>query len=497
MRRKTITTRIIHTLLCYTCPNLMPRFDLAFAALLLPVDAIALLGAALSAYALRYSPSVIAIRPIFTAISFEQYLLWSLVFVGVWMFFFALAGLYTIQARRFWNTMGRIILASTAGIMVVVATVFFGQAFTTSRFILLAVWGLAISYVIFGRMLLHLTRRALLRQRIGHRRLIVIGQSPSALDLITLYKQQPVIGFTVIKHFKKWTDDIEEEYANLLAQKKADAVLLAEPNLDPENSHQIHAIAELYHADFRFLANPFSSSMSRIEIDASGGIPVIETKRTRLDGWGRIFKRLFDIVCASILIIFTLPFMALTAIAIMLEDGLPILYVSERVGERGTIFSFLKFRSMYRKFSIGSQFGTNMKERLEYEKQLIQKQSIKKGPVAKIENDPRIMKTGRFIRRWSIDELAQLFNVIKGDLSLVGPRAHQPREVENYEPHHRRVLAIKPGITGLAQISGRSNLSFDDEVSLDTWYIENWSPALDLYILLKTPFIVFKGTGTY
>lgn len=475
----------------------MRRLDLAFAALLLPIDALALFGAAISAYALRYSDAVVGIRPIFTNVSFEMYLGWSTIFVGVWMALFMLAGLYTIQPRRFWSTIGRVLLASTAGIMIVVATVFFGQAFTTSRFILLTVWGFATAYVIVGRTFLHLMRRGLLKRGIGHRKLVVIGQSRSALDLITLYRQYKVNGFTVVKHYKQWTTASENEYVKLLDSKKADAVLLAEPNLDPETSQRIHAIAELYHADFRFLANPFASSISRIEIDTTGGIPVIETKRTRLDGWGRIFKRLFDIVVSLVLIVVTLPIMLITSLAIMIQDGMPVLYVSDRVGERGLIFSFYKFRSMYKRFSIGTQFGSNMKERLQLERELIQKQSVKKGPVAKIANDPRIMPVGRFIRRWSIDELAQFFNVLKGDLSLVGPRAHQPREVANYQPHHRRVLAIKPGITGLAQISGRSDLSFDDEVSLDTWYIEHWSPALDIYILLKTPFAVLKGNGTY
>jgi exopolysaccharide biosynthesis polyprenyl glycosylphosphotransferase len=477
--------------------SIMRRLDLAFAALLLPIDALALFSAAISAYALRYSDAVVGIRPIFTDVSFEMYLGWSAIFVGVWMALFMLAGLYTIQPRRFWSTIGRVLLASTAGIMIVVATVFFGQAFTTSRFILLAVWGFATAYVIVGRTFLHLARRSLLRHGIGHRKLVVIGQSRSALDLITLYRQHKVNGFTVVKHFKQWSASSESEYTKMLDSKKADAVLLADPNLSPETSQRIHAIAELFHADFRFLANPFASSISRIEIDTTGGIPVIETKRTRLDGWGRIFKRLFDVIVALILIILTSPIMIIAVIALMIEDGLPVVYVSERVGERGGLFPFYKFRSMWRKFSIGTQFKQSAKENLALEKKLIEAQSIKSGPVPKIANDPRVTPVGRFIRRWSIDELPQFFNVLKGDLSLVGPRAHLPREVANYQPHHRRVLAIKPGITGLAQISGRSDLSFDDEVSLDTWYIEHWSPALDIYILLKTPFAVFKGNGTY
>lgn len=477
--------------------QVMPRMNLLFTALLVPVDALALLGAAFTAYALRYSTTLVAIRPIFTTIPFDTYLIAVLGFTVVWMLLFALAGLYQVQPRRFWSTIGRVLLASTAGIMIVVATVFFGQAFTTSRFILLAVWGLAVTYVIAGRTLLHLLRRSLLSSGIGHRKLLVIGDTATAKELIHLYKTKPVVGYTVVKQLKQWSASAEKEMIQWLEQRKADTVLLADGNLDNESSHRIHWLSELYHADFRYLANPFASSFSRIEVDASGGIPVIETKRTRLDGWGRIYKRLFDLVGASLLLVVLSPIMLIAALMIVLEDGFPILYISDRVGERGNTFSFLKFRSMYRKFSIGTQFGGNMKERLEYEKQLIQQQSLKKGPIAKIVNDPRIMRVGRFIRRWSIDELAQLLNVIKGDLSLVGPRAHQPREVEHYEPHHRRVLAIKPGITGMAQISGRSNLHFDDEVRLDTWYIEHWSPALDLYILLKTPWVVIKGSGTY
>jgi lipopolysaccharide/colanic/teichoic acid biosynthesis glycosyltransferase len=147
--------------------------------------------------------------------------------------------------------------------------------------------------------------------------------------------------------------------------------------------------------------------------------------------------------------------------------------------------------------SIGPQFQDSMKKNLELEQKLIKEKSIKEGPVYKIANDPRITPIGNFIRRWSIDELPQFFNVLQGNMSIIGPRPHQPREVEKYTPEQKSVLAIKPGITGMAQISGRSDLSFEDEVRLDTWYIENWSIWLDLYILLKTPLAVFKRKGVY
>jgi lipopolysaccharide/colanic/teichoic acid biosynthesis glycosyltransferase len=127
---------------------------------------------------------------------------------------------------------------------------------------------------------------------------------------------------------------------------------------------------------------------------------------------------------------------------------------------------------------------------LRYSKELAAKNTRKNSPLVKIENDPRVTSVGKFIRKYSIDELPQLLNVLTGKMSLVGPRPHLPEEVEKYRPHHRRVLEIKPGITGLGQVSGRSDLNFEEEVALDTWYIENWSIWLDLKILWKTVGVV-------
>jgi len=127
----------------------------------------------------------------------------------------------------------------------------------------------------------------------------------------------------------------------------------------------------------------------------------------------------------------------------------------------------------------------------------LRKLSEREGPIPKIKNDPRVTRVGHLLRRTSLDELPQLWNAFRGQLSLVGPRPHLPEEVADYPPHARRVLTIKPGITGLAQISGRADLAFDDEVRLDTFYIEHWSPRLDLLILLKTPIAVLRRKGAY
>ena len=171
------------------------------------------------------------------------------------------------------------------------------------------------------------------------------------------------------------------------------------------------------------------------------------------------------------------PFLIIIAFVIWLEDGRPVLYKSQRIG-RGRAFVFYKFRTMQVKFCTGERYGGAEAERLE--QALIEANNVRQGPVPKIVDDPRWTKVGKWLRRLSLDELPQLWNVLQGDMSLVGPRPHIPKEVAQYERHHKKVLAIKPGMTGLAQVSGRSDLDFDDEVRLDRYYIEHWSLWLDV-----------------
>lgn len=475
---------------------IMRRLDLAFTALLLPLDFLALIGAAISAYVLRFSPYFTGIRPIITDIPLYQYLASSTGFALLWMLLFAIAGLYTTKHRRVWSMLGRVFIACLAGIMLVIGSVFFTRALDTSRFIIAAVFGFAVLYVSCARLALHIIRRQLYRASIGHEQIALIGSSSAALELTKLYKQHPELGWTIVKQYKTWNETTKKDLRDLAKRLKIDTVLLADPELNRQDALDIIGLAEEFHLGFRYLADLFSATFTNVEMDTFGGVPVINVKRTKLDGWGRIFKRAFDVIVAALLIIISSPILIAFGIMLLIEDGWPVFFLNERVGERGKLFHLMKLRSMYRKYSIGPQFK-KQKAALKMEAELIKEKSIKGGPVYKIVDDPRVTKIGAFIRRWSIDELPQFINVLKGDMSLVGPRPHQPREVANYLPRHRRVLAIKPGITGLGQISGRSNLDFEDEVRLDAWYIENWSPALDLYILLKTPMVVIKKTGAY
>lgn len=219
-------------------------------------------------------------------------------------------------------------------------------------------------------------------------------------------------------------------------------------------------------------------------------IIALEYKHSKLDGRSIVIKKMVDLLAALLLLILVSPLMLLVAIAIKIESRWPILYKSKRVGKYGKLFTFLKFRSMYTHMSVG-YWG---KEAEELYKKLIQSDAnVRQGVLPKIHNDPRVTRVGRFIRKTSLDELPQLFCVIRWTMSLIWPRPHLPNEVKNYESRQKRLLSIRPWITGYAQVFGRDNLDFEEEAKLDLYYIQNRSLFLDVYIVLATFGVVFKG----
>ena len=221
----------------------------------------------------------------------------------------------------------------------------------------------------------------------------------------------------------------------------------------------------------------------RIHTQQVAGLPLIHVTTPTLEGGQRVAKRLFDILVSGVLILIAAPAMAVAAVLIKLDSAGPVLFRQERVGIEGERFRMLKFRSMV------VDAEARLKE--------LENKNEGSGPLFKMKNDPRITRVGGFLRRFSIDELPQLFNVLRGSMSLVGPRPPLPREVEAYESDVRRRLLVKPGVTGLWQVSGRSNLSWQDSVRLDLYYVENWSLAGDLVIILRTVRAVFHSTGAY
>ncbi len=470
----------------------MKRFELFFTFLQLPIDYLMIVLAGFSAYSLRYTDFIKSIRPIMFDLTWHTYWPIVLLVAGVWVIIFAFSGLYnTDPNRRLLKDINRIFFACATGFAGITIYVFFTLQKFDSRFLVLMGWILAVIYVIFARAIIRGLKIFLYSRGYGLRKTIIIGTQNIASRIMENINNQPILGYKLVGSF----DGFDEEVASKIKILKPDDIIFADPKANQEEALSAIDFANENHLSFKYSADLLDTITSNIALSTIDDIPIIELRRTRLNVWGRIFKRIVDIIGSFILIIIFSPIYLIVSLIILFETGRPIIYKNERVGQKGILFFTYKFRSMYQKFCTGTQFGSQGQEALEKEKELIKELSIKKGPVYKINNDPRVTPFGRFIRRWSLDEFPQFFNVFIGNMSLVGPRPHQPREVDKYKKHHKIVLAIKPGITGLAQISGRSDLSFEDEVKLDTFYIENWRLLLDLIILIKTPFVVLSRKG--
>ncbi|MDD4531037.1 MAG: exopolysaccharide biosynthesis polyprenyl glycosylphosphotransferase, partial [Candidatus Gracilibacteria bacterium] len=286
-----------------------------------------------------------------------------------------------------------------------------------------------------------------------------------------------------------------KDFFDLARNRNVDEMLIVDSDFIQEELEQIFDYSRTYGIRYRYISNYFDVTKSNTELSFISKIPVVEIKSIGLDSWGRVFKRLVDISGSIFGIIILFPFMFLVAILIKIEDSDgPVFFKNRRIGRDGKNFNLYKFRYLKWKYCVKDSYGIKPEEdeALKLEKELITKQNARKGPLYKIKNDPRKTKIGTFIEKYSIDELPQLFNVLIGNMSLVGPRPHQPREVEQYKEHQKRVLTIKPGITGMAQINGREKNDFDKEVQLDIFYIENWNILLDLKIFFKTIGTVLK-----
>jgi len=234
---------------------------------------------------------------------------------------------------------------------------------------------------------------------------------------------------------------------------------------------------------YRIVPDLLQLSLSRVDIDEISGIPTIGIKEAPLRGWNLAMKRAIDVVVASLGLVLFSPLMLIVAFLIKLFSPGPVLFAQKRLGRDGRPFTIYKFRSM--------------RPGAEKEQEELAQLNRAMSPIFKMRDDPRFTRLGRFLRRMSIDELPQLYNVLRGDMSLVGPRPPTVSEYARYEDWHRRRLEAYPGMTGLWQVSGRSDLSFEEMVLLDIYYIENWSLGLDFRILLRTIPAVILGNGAY
>ncbi len=451
----------------------MPKFRLFLATLALPVDYLMVWLAGLMAYRLRFEEFVTEVRPVLFDIPWTQFAVTMAVSALAVIVLFSVNGLYQLNKNlKLVNEVGRITASATLALAIVMGWFFFNPTLFGSRFIVLAAWGFTVIFVIVGRLLIRWLRYYMYGFGYGISRVALIGQDIASQELANLFKNNKSLGFKIIIQLPL------EQIKDLANYKnQIDEVVVG----DPKNSHQSNlALLEFCsanHLGFRYAADMFEAQTHNVVVQTLAGVPLIEIRRTPLDGWGRVVKRIFDIFFSLLGLIFLMPLWLILALLIIIDSGWPVFVFLTRVGERNQLFKLYKFRSM-------------IKQAAALKKDLIKYNERAEGPLFKMSNDPRVTPLGKHLRRWSLDELPQLWNILKGEMSLVGPRPHEPEEVAEYSLGERKLLNIKPGLTGLAQISGRSNLDFKDEVKLDLFYIENWSLSHDLIILLKTVWVV-------
>ena len=458
----------------------MKRVELIVSALLVPIDFLMIISAGFASYYLRFT-SLAEVRPVLYELPFGEYVPIVLAVGVVWLGVFAVSGLYSISGtRRIVDELAKVFVACSTGVMLIIIIIFFQRELFSSRFIILAGWVLAIVLVSLARLITRLVQHSLLRNGIGIHNVIVFGSDQATEEIVEHLHRHSNLGSIVAGRYERPTQAVLAELEPRLQVKAIDEFIVGDARLTKAEILPLIMLAHDHHIVFKYAADRFDTEAAGLDIQAIAGIPIIELRRTPLDGWGKIIKRTVDISVAVI----GLPIVGIIGLfiglIIKLDSAGPIFFHSERIGQGGRHFRLLKFRSM-------------IKDAQLLKTELMPQNERKDGPLFKLKSDPRITRVGRLLRKTSLDELPQLWNVIKGEMSLVGPRPHEPNEVAQYTRQHRKLLTIKPGITGLAQISGRSDLNFDDEVRLDIYYIEHWSLKLDCQILIKTPQVVLSA----
>jgi len=326
-------------------------------------------------------------------------------------------------------------------------------------------------------------------------KVLLIGDGPVANHISSLLNQS--YGHTVL-HFTTLTpagitptgqsdcDGLE----SLLKQYRPDEVILAREGRPAGTISEFLTLCNSYHVPWHFVPTLDQLVFSNVRTHLLGGLPLIGQQSCAISGLDLALKRAIDMVVAATLMVLLSPLFLAVWLAVRFTSDGPAIFVQRRVGHKGRVFDFYKFRTMYvRRDDVSHR---------EYVARWIANQAYvgaETQKTFKIVNDPRITPVGRFLRRYSLDELPQLVNVLKGDMSLVGPRPALVYEIEMYKEWHRERLEGIPGLTGLWQVAGRNQLSFDEMVQLDLQYLRNWSPSQDIKLILRTVPTVLLGTG--
>ncbi len=385
--------------------------------------------------------------------------------------------------------------ATTLGMMVLIVTTLVFREQLYSRLIFLYAAVLIIGLLTLSRLVIKLALGYLRRFDVGVERLLLVGAGDVGRMVMRNVVARPelglrLIGFVDDNPHKNRTDigrfkalGSIDNFVRVLDKTRVDRVIICLPWQSHRTVQRLLRLCERRGLRAQVVPDFFQLTMNQLEVESLNGIPLIGSRESSIQGWNLVLKRAMDVVLALLIGGVLLPLLGLIALAIRLDSRGPILYEQVRAGKHGRPFRCFKFRSMVQDAEgrLGEVAAFNEAT----------------GPLFKMRDDPRRTRVGCWLRRFSLDELPQLYNVLRGEMSLVGPRPNLLAEVEAYSEWHRKRLAVSPGLTGLWQVSGRSDLTFDEMVLLDIYYIENWSPMLDVGLLLRSLPAVARGRGAY
>lgn len=463
-------------------------------------DMAILAGAFQLAYKLRFQLLFLPDRP---APPFELYSQFSFLVALIGLVMLHSSGLYRSQYFSFGlEPFFSIFRAVSFTSLIIMAMNFVLRGYITrydvetySRIIIFISWGLSLIFLSLWRWSTSLALKQLRRKGRGLKNIVIVGTDQVAKGFYQAIQQsadfayrplgfvdtgssparQEVGGLRVLGHLQ----DLPEIFRSHLVNE----VVLACMDMDREKVARLIKTCERADVQFSMIPGFFEILTRQMRIQEIADVPVFQLEERIFQRWGRLVKRGMDTGLSSAILLLFAPVWVLVALAVKLESRGPVIFRQARVGKGERIFYMLKFRSMY----------ADAEDR----RAELEKANPYADVLLRLPSDDRVTLLGRLLRRFSIDEIPQLLNVLKGEMSLVGPRPHMPSEVARYQEWQLRKFDVLPGVTGLTQVSGRKDLSLDDMVRLDIYYIENWSPWLDLQILLKTIPAVLWGKGAY
>lgn len=414
---------------------------------------------------------------------------------GGWLFALWIVGSYGVQLLQSGVEEFRRVATASALLFGVIGTFCYLTQNDFSRGLFLLLFLIGVPLLLLGRFVRRMLLNNLRRRGYFQSPILVAGAAVSVDEIAAVLRRERWLGYRVVGALTP--NDLTEtpagvpvlgrthDVANIVRGTDMYGVVFTEGAFPEGSSHFRRTAWQLEQMDIEMMVVPAMTDISaeRITPRPIAGLPLVMIDRPQAQQAGRWVKRLFDILGSALFLTVASPILGLVALAVKLEDGGPVLFSQVRVGRNGELFNCLKIRSMV--------------VDAEARKAELMKQNQGAGVLFKMAKDPRITRIGSFIRRFSIDEVPQFWNVLRGDMSLVGPRPALPTEVALYDRDTSRRLDVRPGLTGLWQVSGRSNLSWEETVRLDLFYVDNWSMMQDMTIMARTAKAVLGSSGAY